>query len=236
MCGRFTLLASQQKLSLAFGFDLQTFNQQGFNLPHYNIAPSQRVPIVYYDEEVKCREAPLVEWGLVPSWAKEPMAQTARFINARAETVLEKPSFRKPFLTQRCLIPASGFYEWAPASQPKMPKQPYYFYRPDHDVFSFAGLWDIANFKEHQQMLLSFTIITTEANQLMAPHHHRMPVIIEPKDYSTWLGETSVSEKALQDLLMPCADDFLTCHPVGRAVNNPQHNAPDCVELYQKTI
>lgn len=228
MCGRFTLLVSSDQLSKALNVEIK-----GFNQPHYNIAPSQKIPIVYYDEESERREAPLAEWGLVPAWAKEPMAQTSRFINARAETVLEKPSFKKPFLTQRCLIPASGFYEWAPASAPKMPKQPYYFSASDQNLFCFAGLWEMTNFKERQQMLLTFTIITTDANQFMKPYHDRMPVILSPKDYALWLGEKEGTENVLQDLLKPSDNHFLTCHPVSRAVNKPHHDAPDCIEPYE---
>ncbi|MGI4850482.1 MAG: SOS response-associated peptidase [Janthinobacterium lividum] len=229
MCGRFTLLVSSDQLSKTFGVDIK-----GFDQPHYNIAPSQKMPIIYYDEESERREAPLAEWGLVPAWAKEPTAQTSRFINARAETVLEKPSFKKPFLTQRCLIPASGFYEWKPVQEPKTPKKPYYFYPSTQDLFCFAGLWEMTNFKERQQILLTFTIITTEANQLMSPYHHRMPVILSPDHYASWLGEQETSESFLQDLLKPCDDNFLTCHPVSRAVNKPHYNTPDCIEPYEE--
>ncbi len=230
MCGRFTLTASKEELSQTFGIPIS----EGMT-PSYNIAPSQKVPILYYDEEIQKREWMTAEWGLVPSWAKEPLAQTSRFINARAETVLEKPSFRTPFLTQRCLVPASGFYEWASSSQPKGAKQPYYFYGSQASLFCFAGLWEMVNIKERQQMFLSFTIITTEANELMKPYHDRMPVILNPQDYQVWLGENSVSEKVLQDLLKPCDEDFLKCRPVSRAVNSPHHNAPDCIEPLEES-
>ena len=228
MCGRYALLATSDHLSKTLDVDVTSLTS-----PLYNIAPSQKLPIIYYDEEAERREAPLAEWGLVPAWAKEPMAQTSRFINARAETVLEKPSFKKPFLSQRCLIPSSGFYEWAPASTPQTSKQPYYFYSSTAPLFCFAGLWEMTNFKERRQILLTFTIITTAANQFMTPYHHRMPVILSPDHYAPWLGQEKITERALQTLLKPCDNHFLTCHPVSLKVNKPHYTMPDCLEPYQ---
>jgi putative SOS response-associated peptidase YedK len=157
-----------------------------------------------------------MRWGLLPSWTKDPK-KAPLLNNARAETVAEKPSFRSAFKSRRCLIPASGFFEWKTEGKVK---QPYYFRRPDERPIAFAGLWETWNEIE------SCTIITTDANAVMAPIHHRMPVVLGVNDYGHWLEP---SDSDLLPLLAPCPDDELICYPVNRIVNNVRNEGPECI-------
>ncbi|MCU0527686.1 MAG: SOS response-associated peptidase [Elainella sp. Prado103] len=218
MCGRFTLTQSAEAIATAFGLDeVPTF------VPGYNIAPSQPVPVIRADVNQHHRFDYLY-WGLIPSWAKDP-AIGSRLINARSETVAEKPSFRTAFKRRRCLIAADGFYEW---QRQKDKRQPFYFHLDNHRIFGFAGLW------EHWQSpsgdeLQTCTILTTEANEQMQPIHDRMPAILHPRDYAVWLDPAMQTSDQLLKLLHPYEASELTCYPVSPQVNSPRNDSPACI-------
>jgi len=206
MCGRYALHANPEVIALTYGLA-----EVPAVRPRYNIAPTSQVLIVRQDG-VRAVAA-LVRWGLLPRWAKDPSVG-ARMNNARAETVAQKPSFREAYRKRRCLIPASGFYEW------KLEhglKQPYYVRPASGALFAFAGLW------EQWQDLQTCAIITTEANEKMAAVHDRMPVILDRGDHPRWLaGE--------DDLLCPCPPEAIDIDRVSRAVNNARNDAPGLIE------
>ena len=222
MCGRFTLRTPAHRLAEAFGVDALP------NLaPRYNIAPTQDVVAIRHADDG--RELTMLRWGLIPGWAKDP-AIGARMINARAETVAEKPSFRAAFRQRRCLIAADGFYEWrTTAEAPKAPKQPYYIRLESDAPFAIAGLWE--RWRDPAGATIeSCTLITTEANPALAPIHHRMPVILAPADYDAWLEPRPASAAALHDLLRPYPGAAMTAFPIGRHVNNVRNDDPACIE------
>jgi len=222
MCGRYTIRSSGKLLADFFGLA-----QEPVLAARYNVAPSQPVPIVRViraNPETKERELVPVRWGLVPSWADDP-AIGNRLINARAETVASKPSFRSAFKNRRCLVPADGFYEWKREGNQK---QPVYIRRKDGQPFAFAGLWE--QWEREGEVIESCVIITTEANELMAEYHDRMPVIVDPKDYDLWLDPEVQDLAKLEPLLRPCPSDEMEVYPVSRLVNDPKHEDPKCVE------
>ena len=215
MCGRYTLAASVEDISRHFDLpdtlpDLT---------PSYNIAPGRDVAVVVAEEGR--RSLKLLRWGLVPFWADDPEIGR-RMINARAETAPEKPAFRAAFRERRCLIPATGFYEWQRAEGGK---QPFHARLVDGGLFAFAGLWE--RWSNNGDELLSATILTTEPNELMAEMHHRMPVIVEPRNYGAWL-ESSVEEA--RQLLVPYPSAEMEAYAVSRAVNNPSNDSPRVIE------
>lgn len=169
-----------------------------------------------------------LKWGLVPSWAKDDSIGS-KMINARAETLAEKPSFKNAFRSRRCIIPASGFYEWQKKGTGA--KQPFYFYVKEKDVFGFAGLWEEWLDRTTGELLETCTIITTEANAVLEPVHDRMPVILQPKDYGQWLDEKEKNTDKLQKLLIPYSAGEMDSHAVSRNVNVP---SADSAELIQK--
>lgn len=200
------------------------------NLPgpkkrRYNIAPSQMVACVRGMPESSCREGVLLRWGLVPSWAKD-QAIANKLINARAETVAEKPAFRRSFRHKRCLVLADGFYEWQREGRAK---QPYFIRMNDERPFAFAGIWDHWVGGDGQT-IESCAMLTTEPNDLMATIHHRMPVILKPEDYGGWLDiSLQDSSKLLRFLYSyPAAD--MVAYPVSLRVNNPRFDEPACID------
>lgn len=202
MCGRFALHAHPDVIKLQFGLvALPAFEAR------YNIAPTLPVLIVRQDG------AATVRWGLVPHWAKDA-SMGARMNNARAETVAEKPAFRDAYRRRRCLIPASGFYEWK--SEFGL-RQPYYIHPAQDEPFAFAGLW------EQWRELQTCTVITTNANAKMAAVHDRMPVIVARDDYAAWLA-------GKEGLLVPCPDSGIAIRRVSRAVNNARNDFPELIE------
>ena len=218
MCGRFTL--SQPAEAIASSFQL---NEVPTLEPRYNIAPTQRVPTVL-QKTGGDRQFQMLRWGLIPSWAKD-LAMGAKLINARGETVAEKPSFRSAFRHRRCLIIADGFYEW---QRLEGKKQPFYFRLHNGQPFAFAGLWEHWQDPEGEA-IESCTIVTTEANKLLQPIHDRMPVILDPKDYDLWLDPTFQNPEQLKQLLQPLSSEAMTSYPVSTKVNNPANNTPECV-------
>lgn len=220
MCGRFTLTRSA--VEVAEAFDLM---EPPFHEPRFNIAPTQPVPVIVATEAAPQRQFRLLYWGLIPSWADDP-AIGSRMINARAETLAEKPSFRTALKRRRCLVLADGFYEWQRVATSK---QPYYFQVGDRQPFAFAGLWEHWQSKEGDT-IDSCTIITTEPNSLLSQFHNRMPVILHPQEYDRWLDPTLQKADLLQPLLRPYPAEHMGAYPVSMAVNNPRYDTPDCVE------
>jgi putative SOS response-associated peptidase YedK len=191
--------------------------------PRYNIAPTQAVPVVRLSEDGE-RELELLRWGLIPSWARDPTIGS-RMINARAETVHQKPAFRGAFRSKRCLVPADGFYEWQ--KLPGSVRRPYLFGLNEGEPFAFAGLWE--RYEARDQVTQSFTIITCEANQLVGEFHPRMPVILPRDFYSSWL-EPSMPSQDLIKCLNPYPAELMRSTPVSLHVNNPRNDSPDCVQ------
>ena len=218
MCGRYTLKAPREAIPEAF--DLADLPQL---LPRYNIAPTQPVPVVRLDLASSERQLSLLQWGLIPSWADDP-AIGNRLINARALTVAEKPAFRAAFKKRRCLVVADAFYEWKRGNG----KTPYYFRLKDESPFAFAGLWE--RWEKGDEPVESCTLITCEANGVVAPVHGRMPVILKPEDYSPLLFPVQRRTEALMRLFAPLPDDWLAAHPVGKLVNNPRNEDPRCIK------
>lgn len=217
MCGRFTLTTPTQNLATLFDLERAPSLE-----PRYNIAPTQAVAVVRLTPAAR-REFTLMRWGLIPSWAKDPGIGNS-LINARAETVAEKPSFRSAFKRRRCLIPADGFFEWQKLEKRK---QPYFIGLKDYRPFAFAGLW------EHWEggdgsVVDSCTIITTTANERVQMLHDRMPVILQPADYADWLTPTTPVD-LLFHLLRPYAAEEMIAFPVSAIVSNPANDLPECV-------
>jgi putative SOS response-associated peptidase YedK len=192
-------------------------------VPRYNIAPTQPVAAVRLDQKGE-RELTYFQWGLIPSWAKDP-AIGSRMINARSETAADKPSFRAPFKRRRCLLPASGFYEWQKLNGGK---QPTYIRPAGDELFGLAGLWDMGHDLDGG-LLETCTILTTTPNELIAPIHNRMPVIIDPDDYSMWLDPGENPLDALH-LLRPYPSQAMQAYAVSTAVNNPRNESPVNIE------
>lgn len=220
MCGRFTLHIEPDDLVRTYGrFHWAVRPEQ-----RYNIAPTQLVVVVAGDESPEVRT---MRWGLVPRWADD-IAIGNRMINARAETLAQKPAFKKLFARQRCLILADGFYEWRSEGK-NAPKTPFYIRMKDGRPFAFAGLWDRWTDADGVH-LDSCTIITCEANSLVGQLHDRMPVILSEQDYDTWLDPTINDTHVLTALLQPYDPDDMQAHQVSRTVNNPAHEQPGCID------
>jgi putative SOS response-associated peptidase YedK len=218
MCGRYTLTLDPADLQ-----DLFSLSEPppADLTPRYNIAPSQPVAVVANHES---RKLELFRWGLIPAWAKDPKIGN-QMINARAETVAEKPAFRAAFKKRRCLILADGFYEWKRGATPKTPM---YFQVEGGRPFAFAGLWETWASPD-QALIHSCTIITTSANALVAPIHDRMPVILAPEAYSVWLSPGELPAPEALGLLQPYAPAKMSVRAVSPLVNNPSHDSPECV-------
>ena len=189
--------------------------------PRYNIPPTSVVPAIV--ETAQGRELRFFRWGLVPSWSKDPDIGS-RMINARAETLAEKPSFRSAFKRRRCLIPADGFYEWIGE---KGKKQPYYISMRTNKTFAFAGLWEY--WEGIEGTLETCTIVTTKANEIVAPLHDRMPVIVARQDHETWLDPSIESAPPLRPILAPYPADEMAAHPVTKAMGSSALDGPECI-------
>ncbi len=190
----------------------------------YNIAPTQDVAVVRQTNGG--RQLSMMHWGLIPFWATDP-GVGSRMINARCETAAEKPAFRVPMRSRRCLIAADGFLEWQKQGKRK---QPFYFRRRDDQPFAFAGLWDRWTKGGQAEEIDSCTILTTDADELVRPLHDRMPVILSPKDYDAWLNPDETDPAALNYLLQPYPVDELIAYPVNPVVNNARSDSPSCLE------
>ena len=223
MCGRFALITPLNTLADQFASELSEPLTALPTLPRYNIAPTQPVAAVRLASNGGQRELTLFRWGLIPSWSKD-IKIGSRMINARSETVAEKPSFRAAFKRRRCLVLTDGFYEWQKVNGSK---QPVYIHMQDGNPFAFAGLWEIWQAPDNST-IESCTILTTTPNVLMAPIHNRMPVIVEPEDYEMWLDPGDSPTDGLH-LLRPFSPDKMAAYPVSTFVNNPRNDAPQCI-------
>lgn len=217
MCGRFNLIATPDEIIRHFQLQKLPPYQSS-----YNITPAQKI-LNIVELENKSLKAVNLFWGLVPSWSKDSK-NSHHLINARAETVSEKPSFRAAFHKRRCLIVASGFYEWA---KQESGKQAFHIHRQDQQPFAFAGLWE--HWQYEQDTLYSCTIITTQATHIMRPIHERMPVIIPPDCYRQWLDKSADESLALP-LLNNQAYAQMAATPVSDWVNNPRHDDEKCLQ------
>lgn len=220
MCGRFALATSPDAIRKHFGLE-RTLDLK----PRYNIAPS--TPILAIRQMNDHRRADPLVWGLIPHWSKERKTRYST-INARAETVGTAPSYREPFRRQRCLIPADGFYEWQP-QQGKRAKQPYFIARADGALLAMAGLWDRWADREGGQVIESCTILVTWANKKLEPIHNRMPVLLDPEQFDTWLDPENQDKEALKGLLQTYPGDPLQAVPVSGRVNNPRNDDPELI-------
>lgn len=220
MCGRYSLATDPKKLAEAF----ENYAEVPEELPpRYNIAPSQPIAVIANNNR---RQIEFFKWGLIPSWAKDPSIGN-RMINARAETLAEKPSFRTAYRRRRCLVLADGFYEWR--RNPDKSKTPMYIQLKSEEPFAFAGLWEVWH-SPQDDVILSCTIITTNPNELTRPIHNRMPVILPRQAYGQWLDPAEQKAEQLQGLLKPYPADEMTAYPVSTVVNNPTNETPACVK------
>ena len=215
MCGRFSISTPTEILRVRFNVpranDLK---------PNYNAAPTQNLPVILNSEPTTIN---LCRWGLIPFWAKEERIGNG-MINARAETLLQKPSFRTPFKKQRCLVLTDGFYEWKKTSDRKIPHR---ISMRDNEAFAFAGIWEVWKTPDGEDVK-TFSIITTEPNELMKPLHNRMPVIIKQENEEKWLQEIDISEA--QKMLEPYPFEDLEAYPISTLVNSPRNNSEDIIK------
>lgn len=226
MCGRFSLIANPDELAEHFRIDFEPDLELTSKWkPRFNIAPSQPVTTVYVPGPSAQRALVQRRWGLIPSWAKDPKIGN-RQINARSETLAEKPAFRQALRRRRCLIPADGFYEW---SGPSGSKQPYHIALENRAIFGFAGLWECWRNPEGLEVQ-SCTVITAAANSLVGKLHSRMPVILDPQQYGAWLDPSPRTSAELLALLRSHRSDALRYHPVSYRVNNVAYDDSACLE------
>ena len=218
MCGRFTIDIPPELLFELFG--LAEFPRI---TPRFNIAPTQQVPVIrrYGDGQ---NHLDFLHWGLIPSWAQDKSIGS-KMINARSETVTEKPAFRQAIRYRRCLVPSSGFYEWLTEGKEK---QPWYIHLKDGSPMVFAGLWETWKSAEGE-VVESCTILTTASNRLVAPLHDRMPVILHPDEYRTWLERTTTDPTGLKKMFQPYPADLMEMWPVSSAVNKVGNDSADLV-------
>lgn len=249
MCGRYA--SSRRPEDLVEEFEIEQPEVREPLPADYNVAPTKEVYAVLTRPPSKEKDRPaqrqlrVVTWGLVPSWAKDP-AIGNRLINARVETVAEKPAFRRAFAARRCLLPADGYYEWytpdqqeaddSPGGTRKKPhKQPFFIHHPDGSVLAMAGLYEIwrdpaKNEDDPDRFRWTCTILTTDAEDELGRIHDRMPLLVEPDKYAAWLDPTVSDHELLQSLLVPAAPGRLQAYPVSTAVNNVKNNGPELVE------
>lgn len=218
MCGRYSITTPVEAMRRMFNF--QGLPNLGAN---YNVAPTNAVPVVRLKDGA--RDIAMMRWGLVPSWAKE--IRPKPLINARAETITEKPSFRGPYRHHRCLVPADGYYEWR--TDRSGGKQPYYIHRADGQMFAMAGIWTDWMAPDGSE-IDTMAIITTQANDQLKSLHHRMPVMIEDENFDLWLEATGENNPQVDALLAPAQNDLFTAYPVSKRVNRVGVDDPSLIE------
>ncbi|MGE5053546.1 MAG: SOS response-associated peptidase [Acidobacteriota bacterium] len=219
MCGRYRL--SRRKQILAEHFEATPFDEDWE--PRYNIAPTQRVPVIRQHPKEPRRVLSMMRWGLIPTWSKN-IAGPASMINARSETAATKPAFRDPMKFRSCLVPADAFYEWRRSGNGK---QPFCFEVNDGELFAFAGLWD--GWKDtNGQWIRSCSILTTTPNAVASQVHDRMPVILRSDDYDFWLNPGMTNVEAISDLLKPYDAGLMRMYPVSSRVNRVQNDDAEC--------
>lgn len=227
MCGRFLNKLPAAEIARIFG----TSNPLPNYPAHYNLAPTQPVLTVRFNAETRQRALDALRWGLVPHWAKD-LSFGARCINARGETLATTPAFRDAFRARRCLIPASGFYEWQKSGATKTP---YAILPRDEPFFAFAGLWENWRDKASGEWIRSCAIVTGPANALLEPIHQRMPVILAPADWPRWLGEEPASSEELLALLKPYPAERIRAYPVSTRVNSVKNDDAGLIEPMMAT-
>ena len=220
MCGRFTLYSTEQVLINEYAIENSFTYEESFN-----IAPSQRV-LAIINNGKKNRAGQLL-WGLIPPWAKDKKI-AYKMINARGETLAEKPSFKRAFQSRRCIIPTSGFYEWKRTEDGK--KKPYFIHLKNNKLFAFAGLWEKWNDPATEEDIFTCTIVTTAPNEMMANLHDRMPLLLENKHQDDWLNPDIKDTDYLQQLVKPFPSEHMTAYEVSTAVNKPTHNGSELIE------
>jgi putative SOS response-associated peptidase YedK len=219
MCGRYRLSRRKQRVEEYF----DTESDEPEWTPRYNIAPSQPVPVIRQNPKEPRRELSLMRWGLIPSWAKDASV-AARMINARSETVGTKPAFRDSLTNRRCLIPADGFYEW---QRTEKVKQPYCFEVNDGELFAFAGIWD--HWRDtNNNIVETFSILTTSPNAVTAAVHDRMPVILDPDSYDLWLDPGVQDASWASELLKPYDAQLMRCYPISTRINHVANDDEEC--------
>lgn len=221
MCGRYTLMKEKAELEGYFDAVMDDFESFG---PNYNVSPTHRMPVVGANEDGRRTIRPF-RWGLLPFWAKEKKI-SYNMINARGESVHSKKSYKGSFKRKRCLVPASGFYEW---TGKKGDKTPYYIYPTHEDLFSFAGIYTVWEAPDGEKVP-TYSIITTQANDKMNKLHDRMPVMLLKEQWNEWLDPGNQNTQALKELLQPFPDDGIEFHRVGKAVGNVRNNSPELIE------
>jgi putative SOS response-associated peptidase YedK len=214
MCARFNVTINMRQVAQELQAKIPDLLEPSIRLPDYNISPTRAIAAATQDRE---REIGVFRWGLLPSWATDPR-MGSRLINARAETLEHKPSFRNAFKRRRCLIPASGIYEWTGT---KTPRQPWHIYQTSGALLMMAGLWEY-----HPEFGNTCTIITCDPSSWMSQYHDRMPVFLERETWDTWLNPKT-NAAALKPLLKAPGEHLLTANPISSIVNNPRNNRPD---------
>ncbi|MEI6078067.1 MAG: SOS response-associated peptidase [Verrucomicrobiota bacterium] len=232
MCGRYTITSDLAELEKLVRFICKVVDFK----PRYNLAPRAKAPVLVWENGQPVLKP--MRWGLIPSWSKDETIGD-KLTNARADTITEKPSYRRPFEKQRCLIPADGFYEWQTTATGK---QPFRFTRKDGGFFCMAGLWekwhrpprmdefDLGDDAAAGQVVETFTIITTEPNPMVAAVHDRMPVILSPEHFQWWLQPDRFEPQFLKTLLRPYPAEDMACYRVSKLVNNARLDSPDCLQ------
>lgn len=219
MCGRYTLVRSAREIGERFGIKQLSIEIS----PRYNIAPSQSLPVVLSEAGERVLQS--ISWGLIPSWVKD-LSKTKALINARSESLAEKPSFKVSLKRRRCIVPADGFYEWKKTAAGN---QPFYIHAADEGILAFAGLWDEWK-NEEGDSLRTFCLITSAANTFMSVVHDRMPVILSRESEDKWLDPAIRSPEILLPLLGPCPENLLQMHEVSTLVNSVREDRPDLIE------
>lgn len=227
MCGRSSLTKTQKEIEIRFKANFYSEELERYNpLPNFNIAPTHYVPVILSDNAAAIR---LLRWGLIPFWAANKSIGS-KMINARAETLMDKPAFKNLLQSQRCLVPMDGFYEWRREGNKKLP---YRIISSHQEIFSVCGLWDKWNDKTTGENIHSYTIITVAANEKMSYLHNRMPVLLNPEIEKLWLDE-SLGVKDLLQLLKPCKNHEIEYYRVSEQVNNVKENNPDLIKPFNE--
>ena len=228
MCGRYYRRSDKQRIAEAFRVGIPPSFEI---LPDYNVAPRTMQPVIVEDRDTAERALRVMRWGLIPSWCDDPKTLGLSTINAQAESLMKKPVWREPFLRRRCLVPADGFYEWQKLDAKS--KQPWAYALASGEPLAFAGLWERwrspDRSPESREEIETFSIVTTEANELTAPAHNRMPVILEPRDYDRWLRRSD-AERPPIDLLRPLESARMRAWKVSTAIGNVRNNEPALLE------
>jgi putative SOS response-associated peptidase YedK len=240
MCGRYA--SSRRPDDLVDEFEVEQVQAPTELAPNFNVAPTQEVYAVLErpatEERPQQRQLRVVTWGLIPSWAKDPSIGN-KLINARLETLLEKPGYKRAARARRCLIPADGYFEWYTTEQVtakgKPVKQPFFIHASDSSVLAMAGLYEIWRDPtrpddDPERFRWTCTVVTTEAEDALGRIHDRMPLIIEPHRYAEWLDPTRSTDEDLTGLLLPATPGRLEAYPVSTAVNNVRNNGPELIE------